>query len=188
MASITHGGTLPDSSQKTDFYAIIDNGTVTSIVNADIGAGAAIADSKLAAITTASKVNQSAIYGWLGALEVILDGGGIALQASASATFEAPFSCTLTSAKFYLDTSTETRIDVWKDTYANYPPTITDTIVSSAGGDTTFSTSGVSATKFSATIDNDWTKTITANDVIKVVVESNDLATKATVVLNYVRP
>ena len=188
MATIAHGGTLPDSSQKTDFYAIIDNGTVTSIVNADIGAGAAIADSKLAAITTASKVNQSAVYGWLGALEYVIDEGGDVVTAGFKGYFEVPFSCTLTSAKFYLDTSAETRLDVYKDTYANYPPTSADTIISSAGGDTTFSTSGVSATKFSATIDNSWTKAVTAGDVFGVEVESNDLATKIVVVLNYTRP
>ena len=65
MATVTHGGTLPDTSDKADFYAIIDNATVQSIVNADIAAGAAIVDTKLATITTASKVNVSAITGQL---------------------------------------------------------------------------------------------------------------------------
>jgi hypothetical protein len=48
MATITHGGTLPDNSNKTDFYNIIDNGTVTLITDADILASAAISYSKLA--------------------------------------------------------------------------------------------------------------------------------------------
>jgi len=48
MATITHGGTLPDSSAKADFYAIIDNATVGAIANADIAAGAAIEATKLA--------------------------------------------------------------------------------------------------------------------------------------------
>lgn len=61
MATITHGGTLPNSSNKTDFYAIIDNATIAGIVNADISAAAAIADSKLAQITTASKVSGAAL-------------------------------------------------------------------------------------------------------------------------------
>ena len=65
MATVTHGGTLPDTSDKADFYAIIDNATVQSIVNADIAAGAAIVDTKLATIVTASKVNVSAITGQL---------------------------------------------------------------------------------------------------------------------------
>lgn len=61
MATITHGGTLPDSAQKTDFYAIIDNGTVGSIVNADLSGSAGITDANLAQITTANKVATSAI-------------------------------------------------------------------------------------------------------------------------------
>jgi hypothetical protein len=63
MATVTHGGTLPDTSDKSDFYNIIDTATVGSIVNADIASGAAIADTKLATIVTASKVNVSALTG-----------------------------------------------------------------------------------------------------------------------------
>jgi hypothetical protein len=48
MATLTHGGTLPDNANKTDFYNIIDNATVTQIVSADLSASAAIAYSKLA--------------------------------------------------------------------------------------------------------------------------------------------
>jgi hypothetical protein len=52
MGVITHGGTLPDLSQKTDFYAVVDNSSVTNIVNADISATAAIAGSKLSTLNT----------------------------------------------------------------------------------------------------------------------------------------
>lgn len=62
-AVVTHGGVLPDSSQKTDFYALIDNATVNSIVAADISASAGITDSQLATISTAGKVNTSALTG-----------------------------------------------------------------------------------------------------------------------------
>ena len=61
MATVTHVGTLPDSANKSDFYAIIDNGTITNIVNADIAGNAAIVDTKLATISTAGKVNVSAL-------------------------------------------------------------------------------------------------------------------------------
>jgi len=47
MATITHGGTLPNESDKDDFYAIIDNATLSSIANADVAAGAEIAATKL---------------------------------------------------------------------------------------------------------------------------------------------
>ena len=61
--TITRGGDLPDSASKTDFHNLVDTCTLTisDIVNADINAAAAIADSKLATIATAGKVNITAL-------------------------------------------------------------------------------------------------------------------------------
>lgn len=61
MGTITHTTSLPDSSEKTDFYSLVDNAQVSAIVNNDIASNAAIAGSKLATITTAGKVDGSAI-------------------------------------------------------------------------------------------------------------------------------
>lgn len=61
MAVVTHTTALPDSSEKTDFYSLVDNAQVTGVVNADIASTAAIAGSKLATITTAGKVDGSAV-------------------------------------------------------------------------------------------------------------------------------
>lgn len=60
MATVQHGGTLPDTASKADFYNLIDNATVTGIVNADITDNT-IANAKLVAITTASKVSGTAL-------------------------------------------------------------------------------------------------------------------------------
>lgn len=61
--TVTRVTTLPDSAEKADFHNLVDTATIaaTAIVNADIDAAAAIADSKLATITTAGKVNTSAL-------------------------------------------------------------------------------------------------------------------------------
>lgn len=61
MSQITKNSTLPDSSNKQDFYDLVENSTVSGIVNADVSAVAAIVDTKLAQITTASKVSGAAI-------------------------------------------------------------------------------------------------------------------------------
>lgn len=61
MATVTHTTSLPDSSEKTDFYSLVDNAQVSGIVNNDVASNAAIAGSKLATITTAGKVDGSAI-------------------------------------------------------------------------------------------------------------------------------
>ena len=61
--TITRGTTLPNSSAKSDFHNLVDTATasVTNIVNADIDSAAGIVDTKLAQITTASKVAGSAL-------------------------------------------------------------------------------------------------------------------------------
>lgn len=65
MATITptRNTTLPDSSQKADFHNLIDTVTLvaSAIVNSDIDTSAAIVDTKLATISTAGKVNTTAL-------------------------------------------------------------------------------------------------------------------------------
>ncbi|HPS61374.1 MAG TPA: hypothetical protein PLE33_08980 [Candidatus Cloacimonas sp.] len=65
MANIvlTRGGDLPDNAAKADFHNLVDNATATiaDIVNADIASNAAIVDTKLATISTAGKVNVTAL-------------------------------------------------------------------------------------------------------------------------------
>ena len=62
MATLTKGKTFTNGETVTPqkLHELVDLGTVSGIVNADIAAGAAIADSKLAQITTAGKVANSA--------------------------------------------------------------------------------------------------------------------------------
>lgn len=61
--TITRNKTLPNSSEKADFHDLVDTATatITNIANSDIANDAAIADSKLAQISTASKVDTDAL-------------------------------------------------------------------------------------------------------------------------------
>ena len=63
MATVTKGRTFASGEvvTPTKLNNLVDLATVTQIVNADISATAAIADSKLAAISTAGKVSGNAI-------------------------------------------------------------------------------------------------------------------------------
>jgi hypothetical protein len=62
MATLTKGKTFSNGELVTpaNLHQMVDAATVANIVNADIAAGAAIADTKLAQITTAGKVANSA--------------------------------------------------------------------------------------------------------------------------------
>ena len=62
MATLTKGKTFTNGETVTPqkLHELVDLGTISGIVNADIAAGAAITDSKLAQISTANKVANSA--------------------------------------------------------------------------------------------------------------------------------
>lgn len=62
MATITKGRTFVSGEvvTPTKLNALVDSATVTGIVDADVAAGAGIVDTKLATITTAGKVSNSA--------------------------------------------------------------------------------------------------------------------------------
>jgi len=62
MATVTKGRTFVSGEvvTPTKLNTLVDSATVTAIVNADIEAAAAIADTKLATIATAGKVSNSA--------------------------------------------------------------------------------------------------------------------------------
>ena len=65
MATLTKGKTFTNGETVTPqkLHELVDLGTVSGIVNADIAANAAIADTKLAQITTAGKVLPAAVQG-----------------------------------------------------------------------------------------------------------------------------
>jgi hypothetical protein len=65
-------------------------------------------------------------------LEVVIDGGTAVIPTGVKGDLRVPFNCTLVSWTIVADASGSAVVDVWKDTYANYPPTVADTIAASA--------------------------------------------------------
>lgn len=70
-------------------------------------------------------------------------------------------------------------IDIWKDTYANFPPTVADTITASAKPTLT------SGTKASSTTLTGWTTAIAAGDIIYFNVDSVSSLTCAKLSVDY---
>ena len=60
-----------------------------------------------------------------------IDGGGGVLTTGIKGTIEVPFKCDINSVRLLADQSGSVVVDIWKDTYANYPPTVADTITAS---------------------------------------------------------
>lgn len=58
----------------------------------------------------------------------VIDGGGSVITAGQKGHLEIPFACTIDQWTILLDQSGSIQIEVWADTYANFPPTSADSI------------------------------------------------------------
>ena len=110
-------------------------------------------------------------------INFIIDGGGAAITTGIKGDVEIPFACTINQVTLLADQSATAVIDIWKDTYANYPATVADTITAAAIPTITAATKSQDATL------TGWTTSITAGDIIRFNVDSNDNATRVTLSL-----
>ena len=101
--------------------------------------------------------------------------------ADEQAWVQVPYNCTITSYELTADQSGSIVIDLWKDTYANFPPTVADTITASAKP--TLS----SAQKATDSTLTGWTKTLSAGDYILANVDSASTLAKAVLTINVTR-
>lgn len=117
-----------------------------------------------------------------GAIKFALgDPGGSALTVGTKGYISIPFACTITGWRLLLDASSTTTLDVWKDTYANYPPTDADRIAGTEKPATS------AAIKAEATSLSSWTTAVAAGDVLGVEVEANSAAKFAELTMLYSR-
>jgi len=114
-------------------------------------------------------------------LTFIIDGGGSAITTGQKGHLEIPFACTIQAATLLADASGSIVIDIWKDTYANFPPTDVDSITASAPP--TLS----SAQKSQDTTLTGWTTAITAGDILAFNVDSVATVTRITLSLKVVK-
>jgi len=116
-----------------------------------------------------------------GVIGVTIDGGGSAITTGQKGYVSVPFDCTITGWTLVADQSGSIVIDVWKDTYANFPPTVADTIA------------GTEKPTLSSVQKNEdsnlttWTTAIAAGDVIGFNVDSASTVTRVTLTLKITR-
>lgn len=101
--------------------------------------------------------------------------------ADEQAWIQVPYDCTITGYELTADQSGSIVIDLWVDTYGNFPPTVADTITASAKP--TLS----SAQKATDSTLTGWTKTLTAGKYILANVDSASTLEKATLIINVTR-
>ena len=88
---------------------------------------------------------------------------------------------TVTGVRLFADQSGSAVVDIWKDSYANFPATVADTITASAKP--TLS----AAAKYEDTTLTGWTTSLVAGDVLRFNVDSASTITRLTVSLTLTR-
>jgi hypothetical protein len=63
-----------------------------------------------------------------GTLTYIIDGGGAVITTGLKDFVEVPYNCTVLGWTIVGDVSGSIVVDIWKDTYANFPPVVGDSI------------------------------------------------------------
>ena len=110
-------------------------------------------------------------------LLAVFDGGGAPLGAGAQGDVSIPFNATILGWVLLANVAGSITIDIWKDVYANYPPTSGDSITGSTPP--TIS----SAIKNSSTTLTGWTTAITAGDTLRFTITSAGTIGRVTLAL-----
>lgn len=100
------------------------------------------------------------------ALVFIIDGGGLAITTGEKGHLLIPFDCEINQATLLADQSGSIVVNIWKDTYANFPPVVGDKITASAPPTISSAQKSQDATL------TGWTKTINAGDILAFNVDS----------------
>lgn len=110
-------------------------------------------------------------------ITLIIDGGGSAITTGEKGHLEIPFACEIEQVSLLADVSGSIVVNIWKDTYANFPPAVGDKITADAPPTITTAVKSQDATL------TGWTKTIAAGDILAFNVDSCTTITRVTLAL-----
>jgi hypothetical protein len=113
-----------------------------------------------------------------GSIIYVIDGGGSAITTGLKGFIEAQFNGSITSVRLFAEVAGSIEIDIWKDTYDNYDPTVSqvgDSIVNITPPTL------VSAFKSQNTTLDGWTTNFTKGDIFYFNVNSADTLTRVTI-------
>lgn len=127
-----------------------------------------------------------AVYDWVisifsnskkSSLEIMIDGQGGVITTGLKGFITCPYAGTITGWQILGDQSGSCVVDIWKDTYANFPPTVADTI---AGSEKPTLSTQQSNNDLSL---SSWTTSIAVGDIIAYNVDSATTLTKVKITI-----
>ena len=114
----------------------------------------------------------------LGSFGITIDGGGSAITTGVKGYVQIPYNGTITGWTILADQSGSIVVDVWKDTFANYPPLVADSI---AGSEKPTLSSVIKNQDLALST---WTTSVTAGDIIAFNVDSASTVTRVNLSIN----
>ena len=107
----------------------------------------------------------------------IVDGGGSAITDGQKGHLDVPFSCAVQEVLLLADQPGSIKVDIWKDTYDNYPPTNGDSI---CGGN---EPEIIGGRKHRDSVLTGWTKALSKGDILAFNVDSCTTITRVVICL-----
>jgi hypothetical protein len=132
----------------------------TDVVHVVVDPASTPVDKKAAVSLLASAIHAD------GAINFTVDGGGATIATGLKGFLRIPFACTITAVTMLADQTGSIVVDVWKDTYANHPPTDADSITALAQPTISADVKSQDSTL------TDWTTEIAAGDILAFNVDS----------------
>lgn len=161
-------------------YAKIQNVTASRLLGRDSSGGDVQELTLGDGLTLTTTIVSASLNSRTRTIPITFDGGGSVLTTGAKKAYWSPeHSGTITKWRLLADQSGSVVVDIWKDTYANYPPTVADTVTASAKPTITTALKGESSTL------TGWTTSFSAGDVFEFNIDSVTSITKVTLMLTY---
>lgn len=111
----------------------------------------------------------------------IVDGGGNPITAGLKGFVKIPFACSIDQIDLYADQAGSVVVDIYKDVYANFPPTLADTITAAA------KPTLVASDKYQDAVLTGWTTAIVAGDILAYNIDSSVTITSLTITMKVTR-
>jgi hypothetical protein len=158
-------------------FAEVDGSNVKNIDVLNIAATGSPASGFLSGGGSWQPISQITTDDRMASLGLVIDGAGSPITTGVKGYLRVPYPCTINAVEIVADQSGSIVIDIWRDSYANFPPTVGDSIVASAKP--TLS----SAQKSQNTSLAGWTVTLTDGQYLAFNVDSVSTVTRVVLTL-----
>ncbi|TPI86369.1 hypothetical protein [Mesorhizobium sp. B2-8-9] len=175
MLCITDGTAAGNQATVGSAWSIIQTNLDGAVINtrqviagAGLTGGGDLSSDRTLALNTDARTRN---------IFYVIDGGGAAITTGIKGDLPIPFACTIIEADVLADQVGSIVIDIWKNTYANFPPTVANTITAAA------KPTLASAAKAQDATLTGWTTAIAAGDILRFNVDSAATLTRVTIAI-----